>query len=54
MPGSRSTDRARSDGRIFDDGDLIQPTFYIAESVKDWIVDHLQAEASHNPKWSVD
>ena len=54
LPGSRSTDQARSDGRIFDDGDLIQPTFYIAESVKDWIVDHLQAEASHNPKWSVD
>jgi hypothetical protein len=54
LPGSRSTQQARSDGRIFDDGDLIQPTFYIAESVKDWIVDHLQTEASHNPKWSVD
>ncbi|MDA1220324.1 MAG: cobalamin-dependent protein [Chloroflexi bacterium] len=54
LPGSRSTDQARSDGRIFDDGDLIQPTFYIAESVKDWIVDHLQAAANDNPKWSVD
>ena len=54
LPGSRSTKQARSDGRIFDDGDLIQPTFYIAESVNDWIVDHLKAEASHNPKWSVD
>ena len=54
LPGSRSTDQARSDGRIFEDGDLILPTFYVAESVKDWIVDHLQAEASHNPSWSVD
>ena len=54
LPGSRSTQQARSDGRIFDDGDLIQPTFYISESVKDWIVDHLQTEARHYPKWSVD
>ena len=54
LPGSRSTKQARSDGRIFNDGDLIQPTFYIAESVNDWIVDHLKAEASNNPKWSVD
>jgi radical SAM superfamily enzyme YgiQ (UPF0313 family) len=54
LPGSRATKQARSDGRIFDDGDLIQPTFYVAESVKDWIVDHLKAEASHYPKWSVD
>jgi len=54
LPGSRSTDQARSDGWIFDDGDLIQPTFYVAESVKGWIADYLQSEASHNPKWSVD
>ena len=54
LPGSRSTDQARSDGQIFDDGDLIQPTFYVSESVKDWIVNHLQSEAGHNPKWNVD
>ena len=54
LPGSRSTKQARSDGQIFEDGDLIQPTFYIAESVKDWIVNHLKTEASHNLKWSVD
>ena len=54
LPGSRSTDQARSDGRIFDDGDLIKPTFYVAESVKDWIVDHLRNEASQRSGWSVD
>jgi len=54
LPGSRVTARAREEGRVFDDKDLIQPTFYIAEPVKDWIVNHLQDEASHNPTWSVD
>ena len=54
LPGTKSADQARSEGRVFDDGDLIQPTFYVARSVEDWIVDHLQAEASHHPNWSVD
>ena len=54
LPGSKSTDQARSEGRVFDDGDLIQPTFYVAKSVEDWIVGHLQTEASHNPNWNVD
>ena len=54
LPGSRSTAQARSDGRVFEDGDLIHPTFYVSESVKDWIVDHLQNEASQRPSWNVD
>jgi radical SAM superfamily enzyme YgiQ (UPF0313 family) len=54
LPGTKSADQARSEGRVFDDGDLLQPTFYVARSVEDWIVDHLQAEASHHPNWSVD
>ena len=54
LPGSTSTAEARAQGQIFDDRELIQPTFYVAESVKDWIVDHLQAEASLRSSWSVD
>ena len=54
LPGSRVTAQARAEGRTFDDSELIQPTFYIAKPVADWIVDHLQAEAGHNPNWSVD
>ena len=54
LPGSKSADQARSEGQVFDDGDLLQPAFYVADSVKGWIVDHLQAEASQHPKWSVD
>ena len=54
LPGSRVTAQARAEGKVFDDGELIQPTFYIAEPVKNWIVDHLQAEASHYQNWRVD
>ncbi len=54
LPGSKSADQARADGRVFADSDLLMPTFYVSESVKDWIVDHLQAEANKNPSWSID
>ena len=54
MPGSKSADQARSEGRVFNDGDLLMPTFYVSKSVEDWIVDHLQAEASHHANWSID
>ena len=54
LPGSKSADQARSEGQVFSDGDLLQPAFYVADSVKDWITDYLQAEASSNPAWSID
>ena len=54
LPGSKSAEQARSEGQVFSDGDLLQPAFYVAESVKDWIVDHLQTEAGHHPAWNVD
>ena len=54
LPGSHSVEQARLEGQIFDDGDLMMPAFYVAESVKDWIIDHLQTEASQHPKWSID
>ena len=54
LPRSRVSTRAREEGRVFDDKDMIQPTFYIAEQVNHWIVQHLQSEAGNNPTWSVD
>ena len=54
LPGSRSADQAKSEGLVFEERDLLLPTFYVAESVKDWIVDHLQTEADKNPNWSID
>ena len=53
LPGSDIAAQAVEDGLISDESDLIKPTFYIEESVKGWIVGHLQAEASQNPRWNV-
>jgi radical SAM superfamily enzyme YgiQ (UPF0313 family) len=54
LPGTKSADQARSEGQVFEDGDLLLPVFYIAGSVNDWIVEHLKTEASLNPNWSID
>ena len=52
-PNSPVADSALKEGLITDESDLIRPCFYIAEPVKDWIVDRLQAEAEANPRWNV-
>ena len=54
LPGTKSAEQARSEGQVFEDGDLLLPSFYVAKSVGDWIVDHLQAQASQHSNWSVD
>ena len=53
MPGSPVAALAKSEGIISDESELIKPIFYLAEPVRDWIVDHLQAEAGQNPRWNV-
>jgi len=53
MPNSPVADSALKEGLITDESDLIRPSFYIAEPVRDWIVDRLQAEAETNPRWNV-
>ena len=53
LPGSDIAAQAVEDGLISDEAELIKPTFYVEESVKGWIVGHLKAEASHNPRWNV-
>ena len=52
-PNSAVADSAMKEGIISDESDLIRPSFYIAEPVRDWIVDRLQAEAQANPRWNV-
>lgn len=52
-PGSDVARAALSEGKITDESDLIRPTFYLADSVKDWIVDRLTAEADANPRWNL-
>jgi anaerobic magnesium-protoporphyrin IX monomethyl ester cyclase len=53
LPGTAVAEQARAEGLITDDNDLIKPTFYLAASVRDWIVDHLQAEKAKNPRWNL-
>ncbi len=53
LPGSEAAARAREEGLISDEADLIRPIFYVAGPVRDWIVDYLKDEASRRPRWNV-
>ncbi len=53
LPGSPVAQAALKKGLIAGEGDLIRPTFYVEETVKEWIVDRLKAEASQNPRWNL-
>jgi hypothetical protein len=53
LPGTPEAATALAEGLIDDESELIQPTFYLADAVKDWIVDYLQEEAASHPRWNV-
>ena len=53
LPGSDLAAQAKDEGLVSDESELIRPTFYLAEPVRDWIVDHLKEQASQNPRWNV-
>ena len=53
LPGTALAGRAMEEGLISDEAELIEPRFYVAEPVREWIVDHLQAQASQQPRWNV-
>ena len=52
-PATSVARAALQEGLISDESDLIKPTFYIAEPVREWIVDRLQAEAEANPRYNL-
>ena len=52
-PGTRAAQAALAEGMITDESDLIKPTFYLDGSVRDWIVERLQAEVDANPRWNL-
>lgn len=52
-PGSDVARAALREGMITDESALIRPTFYLAASVRPWIVERLTAEAAANPRWNV-
>jgi hypothetical protein len=53
LPGTDVAAQAIEEGLISDESELIQPTFYIAEEVRDWIVDYLKEEAAQKPRWNL-
>ena len=53
MPGTAVAAKALEEGLISDEAELIKPTFYIAEPLKDWIVDYLKEESAQNPRWNL-
>ena len=53
MPGTPEAALAVSEGTIADEAELIKPVFYLAEPVREWLVEHLQAAAGGNPRWNV-
>ncbi|MGQ4806697.1 hypothetical protein NKDENANG_00030 [Candidatus Entotheonellaceae bacterium PAL068K] len=53
LPGTAVAERALAEGLIANEAELIKPTFYLAASVSDWIVDYLQAETARHRRWNV-
>ena len=53
MPGTEVSIMAQKEGLIKDESELVKPTFYIADEVKDWIVDYLKEQTDKEPRWSL-
>ena len=53
LPGSAAAAQAREEGLISSEADLIKPTFYVAPPVRDWLVERLKTEVSHQPRWNL-
>ena len=53
MPGSDVAALALEEGIISDEAELIEPTFYVAGEVRDWIVPYLKEQAAGNPRWNL-
>ena len=53
MPGTDVAARCLEEGIINDESQLIEPTFYMAESVRPWLVDYLRDQVDANPRWSL-
>ncbi len=53
LPGSPVAQVALQEGLITDESQLIRPTFYIADTVREWIVDYLRDEAAQHPRWNL-
>ena len=53
LPGTPVAKASLLEGTISDEGQLIRPTFYIAEAIREGIVDHLKRAAKGYPRWNL-
>jgi hypothetical protein len=53
LPGTALAAQALAEGHIAAEAELIQPRFYLAESVRDWLVEYVQAATAPHPRWQV-
>ncbi len=53
LPGTDLVERALAEGLITAESDLIKPTFYLAEPVRDWLVDYLVEQKAEHPRWNL-
>jgi hypothetical protein len=53
LPSSPLVATAIKEGLIADESELIRPTIYVDEGVRDWIVDYMKEESAKNPRWNL-
>ena len=53
LPGTELTRRARQEGFIKDDNDLLMPIFYVAPTVREELSAILNAAVQQQPSWSI-
>lgn len=53
LPNTDAAQAALRSGLIGSESDLLRPTFYIAESVRDWLAGKLREEAAAYPRWNL-
>lgn len=53
LPGTTIASAALEERLIASEAELIRPIFYIASSVKDWVVERLRDDANRHPRWNL-
>jgi len=51
LPHTHLAKTALEEGLITAEADLLQPTFYLATGVRDWLVEYLRTAAATQPRW---
>ena len=51
LPHTHLAKTALEEGLITAEAELLQPTFYLATGVRDWLVEYLRTAAASQPRW---